>query len=117
MTMASVEMYLKDGSSYIQDIENFDVTQVTSDFNSQQILMVVIGSMIVNKNAVKMIAPLTSSEPANYKVQFQDGKEIQTYLSDIQSLFTDLNNLKVAMTVVGDTMIDKRDIKLISPIQ
>jgi Leucine-rich repeat (LRR) protein len=115
--MESIEMLLKDGSSFTQEIQAFDVSRVTSDFNNQQILMVVVGSMIVNKNAVKMIAPLTSTETANYKVQFQDGKEITTYLDDIQSLFADLNNLKVAMTVVGDTMIDKRDIKLISPIQ
>jgi hypothetical protein len=115
--MASVEILLKDGSQITEDIETLNINELADKFNSNSVLIVSIGDSFFNKNVVKLVAPATPTATPNYKILFHDGKEIATYVEDFSSLDGTLNNLKSVTSVIGDVMVDKREIKLITPIQ
>jgi hypothetical protein len=115
--MTSVEIFLKDGNRITENVETFDINELANEFNSNSVLIVSIGDSLFNKNVVKLVAPATPTTTPNYKILFHDGKEIATYVEDFSSLDGTLNNLKSVMSVIGDVMVDKREIKLITPIQ
>jgi hypothetical protein len=115
--MAEIEIFLKDGSRMSENVKVFDSKLLASQFNSPQLLLIKVGGVYINKNAVRMVLPVNPAETANCRVAFQNGTEITTFVEDFAGLNENLNNLKVVMSVIGDVMIDKREIKLVSPIK
>jgi sRNA-binding regulator protein Hfq len=115
--MTTIEIFLKNGKRMTEDVETFSVEELTNNFNDNGVLLVPVGKSFINKNTVKLVAPTTQTTIANYKIFLHDGKEIATYIEDASNLEANLNNLKVAMSALGDVMVDKRDINAITPIQ
>jgi hypothetical protein len=114
--MTIVEVFLKNGKRMTEEVETFNAEELTNKFNDTGILLAPIGKSFINKNTVKLVVPVTQAATVNYKILLHDGKEVTTYIEDTSTLEANLNNLKVAMSALGDVMIDKREINAITPI-
>lgn len=55
--MTKIQVFLQDGTVITADMENYNATDLSLKLNDPKLLMVQIGEIIVNKNAVKLIAP------------------------------------------------------------
>lgn len=55
--MTTIQVYLHDGNTFTAAIENYNADELATKMNDQRILMISIGTIVVNKNVVKYIAP------------------------------------------------------------
>jgi hypothetical protein len=56
--MTKIQIALHDGSTITSEME-YNAVELANSLNDPKLLMVTVGDVIVNKNAVKMIAPIT----------------------------------------------------------
>ncbi|WP_366160539.1 hypothetical protein ABXS71_16765 [Bacillus infantis] len=54
-----IQISLHDGTAISADVQNYNAAEMAKDLNDPKILMVTVGQIIVNKNAVKLIAPVS----------------------------------------------------------
>jgi hypothetical protein len=54
-----IQISLHDGTAINADVPNYNAAEMAKDLNDPKILMVTVGQIIVNKNAVKLIAPVS----------------------------------------------------------
>ncbi|MFP7445208.1 hypothetical protein SFC50_16085 [Bacillus infantis] len=53
-----IQISLHDGTAINADVPDYNAADMAKDLNDPKILMVTVGQIIVNKNAVKMVAPV-----------------------------------------------------------
>ncbi|MFP7445205.1 hypothetical protein SFC50_16070 [Bacillus infantis] len=53
-----IQISLHDGTAISADVPNYNAAEMAKDLNDPKILMVTVGQIIVNKNFVKLIAPV-----------------------------------------------------------
>ncbi|MEK4149002.1 hypothetical protein NST02_18225 [Robertmurraya sp. FSL W8-0741] len=53
-----VQISLNNGLSVTADIEGYNATELATKINDPKLIMITIGDIIVNKNAVYLIAPV-----------------------------------------------------------
>jgi hypothetical protein len=53
-----IQISLHDGTAITADVPDYNAAEMAEDLNNPKILMVTVGQIIVNKNAVKLIAPV-----------------------------------------------------------
>lgn len=54
----TVQIILHDNTTITAEMEDYNATDLATKLNDQKILMVAIGNIIVNKQSVKLIAPV-----------------------------------------------------------
>ena len=54
----TVQIILHDNTTITAEMEDYNATDLSTKLNDQKILMVAIGNIIVNKQSVKLIAPV-----------------------------------------------------------
>jgi hypothetical protein len=59
--MTTIQITLHDGTAIIAQVETFNSDEMAVRLNDPKLLMVSIGEVVVNKNAVKLIAPANTS--------------------------------------------------------
>jgi len=58
----NITIYLHNNTSFSAVVPNYDASIFAQQLNDPKILMVAIGSVIVNKNTVQLIAPTPTTE-------------------------------------------------------
>lgn len=53
----NITIYLNNGMKFNATVEGYDASDFSTQLNSQQITMVSIGNIVLNKHAVMMIVP------------------------------------------------------------
>lgn len=53
----NITIYLNNGMQFNATVEGYDATEFSAQLNNQQITMVSIGNIVLNKHAVMMIVP------------------------------------------------------------
>jgi hypothetical protein len=56
--MTKIQVTLNDNTTITASVEGYDASNLSDKLNDPKLLMVTIGNVIVNKNAVKMIMPV-----------------------------------------------------------
>ena len=56
--MTTLQISLNDGTNISVTTDSYNAGELSNKLNDQRLLMVTIGDVIINKNAVKMIAPV-----------------------------------------------------------
>lgn len=59
--MTTIEITLHDGTAITAEVESFNSDEMALKLNDPKVLMVSIGDLVVNKNAVKLIAPVDAT--------------------------------------------------------
>ena len=54
----TIQIILHDNTTITAEMEDYNATDLAAKLNDQKILMVAIGNIIVNKQSVKLIAPV-----------------------------------------------------------
>ena len=57
-----VQISLNNGMSVTADLEGYNASELAAKINDPKLLMITIGDIVVNKNAVFLIAPVTQAE-------------------------------------------------------
>lgn len=60
--MTTISVVLHENKSYTIEVESFVAEEVANKLNDHSLLMVSIGDLVVNKNSIKLITPLTATE-------------------------------------------------------
>lgn len=58
--MQTIQVYLHDGNTITATVESYNAEELATKMNDQRILMISVGSMVVNKNVVKYITPVAA---------------------------------------------------------
>lgn len=56
--MTTIQVTLHDGTTFTEQVENYDPTETKNILNDPRLLVVQLGVTIVSKNAVKLIVPV-----------------------------------------------------------
>ncbi|WP_125444178.1 hypothetical protein [Bacillus thermotolerans] len=86
--------------------------------NNRQALVTAIDDIVINKNEIKMITPADEPSNPNIEVHLHDGS-ILRLLDDNYSAATivqKFNEPSVLMAAVGDGVINKTIVKMITPV-
>jgi hypothetical protein len=59
--MTKIQISLHDGMVITIDVEDYNASELSAMLNDQKLLMVNIGQIIINKNAVKLIIPVQAT--------------------------------------------------------
>jgi hypothetical protein len=59
--MTKIQISLHDGMVITIDVEDYNASELSAMLNDQKLLMVNIGQIIINKNAVKLIIPVQAA--------------------------------------------------------
>jgi len=54
----TVQIILHDNTTITAEITNYDATTLAEKMNDSKLLMIAVGNIIVNKQSVKLIAPV-----------------------------------------------------------
>ncbi|SFA45035.1 hypothetical protein SAMN05192569_10692 [Parageobacillus thermantarcticus] len=54
----TVQIFLHDGMSFTADIADYNAADLAQKMNDPKIMMIAVGNVIVNKQAIKLIAPV-----------------------------------------------------------
>lgn len=57
--MQTIQVVLHDNKTFTFSIENYNSVELTEMLNNTTLTVVNIGSLIVNRNAVKLVLPVT----------------------------------------------------------
>lgn len=55
--MTTIQVSLHDGTNLTVDVENYNSDTLANQLNDVKYIVVAIGNLIVNKNAIKVISP------------------------------------------------------------
>jgi NADPH-dependent 7-cyano-7-deazaguanine reductase QueF-like protein len=56
--MTNIQISLHDGTTITVGMESYNAAELSTKLNDQKLLVVTVGDVIVNKNTIKMIAPV-----------------------------------------------------------
>ncbi|MGD6897099.1 hypothetical protein [Bacillus infantis] len=59
--MTTIQISLTDGTGFTATVDEFDASELAAKLNDPKLLMVTVGNVIVNKNAVKIIVTVQES--------------------------------------------------------
>ena len=54
----TVQIFLHDGSVITADINDYDASVLADKLNDSKLLVIAVGNIIINKQIIKMIAPI-----------------------------------------------------------
>ena len=54
----TVQIFLHDGSVITADIKDYDASVLADKLNDSKLLVIAVGNIIINKQIIKMIAPI-----------------------------------------------------------
>lgn len=114
----NIRIHLHDGLKISAENTSFSATETAATLNDRRIVVTSIGDYIINKNAIKMIAPIEEPESPNVTVFMHDGDmknlAVENYVAaDIKA---QINNPEILAIVVGDAVINKNHVKMIAPV-
>lgn len=115
--MQNLTISLHDGMVIDASLEAFDVNGYTNIINEPQIQMLTFGKNIVNKNIVQYLFLSDEREP-NVNIVLQDGTKLDTCVEnfDENAIANGFNNPRLLMIAVGNAIVNKNIVKLITPI-
>jgi hypothetical protein len=56
--MMTVQLFLHDGTSITAEMADYNAATLAEKLNDPKLMMIAIGNVIVNKQAIKLIAPV-----------------------------------------------------------
>ncbi|MGM9925219.1 MAG: hypothetical protein ACI35R_13320 [Bacillus sp. (in: firmicutes)] len=54
-----IQIFLHDGTTITANIKGYNAPELAEKLNDQRLLVISVGDYIINKNTLKMIAPIT----------------------------------------------------------
>lgn len=60
--MTTIQVFLHDGNTITASVTSYNAEDLATKMNDQRILMISVGDMVVNKNVVKYITPVTAAQ-------------------------------------------------------
>jgi hypothetical protein len=54
----TIQIFLHDGTTITAEMTDYNATDLATKLNDPKVLMVAVGNIIVNKQSVKLIAPI-----------------------------------------------------------
>jgi hypothetical protein len=54
----TIQIILHDGTNVTAEMSNYNAVELADKLNDPKIMMIVVGNVIVNKQAIKLIAPI-----------------------------------------------------------
>ncbi|GLY09608.1 hypothetical protein [Pseudobacillus badius] len=114
----NIAIQLHDGLKISAENTSFSAAETAATLNDRRIVVTSIGDYIINKNAIKMIAPIEDPEKPDVTVFTHDGEAknlaAENYVAaDIQA---QINNPEILAIVIGDAVINKNTVKMIAPV-
>jgi hypothetical protein len=117
--MAKINFHLHDATVLTSEMANYDANELLNKLLDKKINAVSVGNSVVNKNMIKLVQP-EHAEGAVFEspvlVTLHDGKSVltndSTYNPDL--LAEKLNDTTAGMFVLGDLIIMKNSVRMIS---
>lgn len=113
--MSTIQIHLNDNTYISASSDSFDVQSTADNLNDQKILALSIGDFVLNKNSI--LAMAVENATPNVKITLQNGLIINTYSDSYQAsdITNKMNGAKQLITV-GETVINKNAIRMVTPI-
>lgn len=116
--MKNLQIALHDGMVIDASLDDFDVQGYTQTINDSSIVMLTIGKTIISKNTVQYLH-LSDENAPNVEVFLHDGNKLSVYADNFNEvdISNEFNNPKLSMVAVGNAIVNKNAVKLITPVE
>lgn len=119
--MTSVNIHLHDSTSLILEMTTYNATELFNKLIDPKVAVVSAGNSIINKNMIKLIFPVYPEDKVwvnPIEIKLHDGLTVKTEDAEFNAdeLATEINENVQMLNVIGDVIVSKGYIKVISQI-
>lgn len=110
---------MQDGVQVPVNHEGYSAQEFVTGANTQGVNVVMVGSMVINKNMIKYIV---SAEPPeqefNIQIQLTDGTNLNDYVGNYNpaEIVKQFNDPRTTLVAIGDTVVSKNAFKLVKQL-
>lgn len=115
--MFNLTISLNDGRVIDASTENFSAQDYAQNVNGQNLVMITIGKTIINKSTINNIVYSEDVTP-NVTIELFNGEPLKAYVEtfDELSIANEFNNPRSIFVAVGNVIVNKNTVKLITQI-
>lgn len=119
--MTTINIHLHDSTSLTQEMTTYDANTLLAKLIDPKITVISAGNSVINKNLIKLISPVHPVDKVwvnPIEIKLHDGLTVKTEDSNFNAdeLAEQINDSTQNMNLVGDVIVAKGFIKVISPV-
>lgn len=112
-------IFLSNGMQFNLTTPSYSAEEFAKNLNNNNIQMLTVGNVSINKTAISYVAPKVTPDNANVSVYLNNGNVLKTYINefDANDISTLGNNPIVNVIAIGDIAINKHMVMMVVPIE
>lgn len=114
-------IHLSNGMIFNLDAPDYNAEDFASNLNKNNLQMLTVGNISLNKTAINYIVPKETPENANVRIYLNNatGSIIDTYIEEFKAedISFSGNNPMFNVMAIGDVVINKHMVMMVAPIE